>query len=214
MATDWASLAAEYRGVNEQVYSGKKVGNYQALRENLKSDSYLPDIGTFDPVAFDPYAHLSDTTRRSAERRGYSIYQAGSTDYGGISQASLDKAQAAYVEAAGALGGAPVNSYSFDAALANRNARYKDYAELSKQFYNSLQSQGSAELQTKALQGKMRDLIKGQQAEFFEFDDIAGADVRIGSNIKDQRAKKRTSTSTDARTARSKTVVRAPGINI
>lgn len=167
--------------------------------------------------AYDPWAHGGSPGK----------FVTG-VDLSDLSQGAVDAALSRYVEAEGKVAGYTVlpKSAPRDDVLSSalydigvRNALYKDYTLLQNAFGNAQAAAGSAGVQTQALQNRMRDnmqkdLIRGKGAFFENLKENSEADVRIGSNVQSQRRPKKTSRSTNAATARSKVLVRAPGINI
>ncbi len=209
----------------EANFMGSALPEVSSISNFLQQGNYLPDMQTFDPAGFDPWAHVRGTRtgdKLIANTTADDVYKRLGMERvspENLSQAEFDKAQQNYITAVQrlfvddpknpliAIGDNPVR-------IAERNILYADYADLGKRFMNSQSAAGSASRQTLSLQNKMRGLIKGQGNFFENLKESAEADVRIGSNVQSQRRAKKTSRSTNAATARSKVLVRAPGINI
>lgn len=205
--TDWD----KYAKVQKRVGAGKgSKADYKFLQEFDFGDPM-----SFTGEGFDPYALAGAKEGYLQAEEVRKRYDYDPTD---LSAAGYEKTLNAWATASGNVAGA-AGSGVFTSAVPERNVVWQDYAMASRNYFNAQSAGNSASTQTQILQGRMRDnamkdLIRGKGAFFENLKESSEADVRIGSNVQSQRRPKKTSTSVNAATARSKTLIRAPGINI
>lgn len=215
MATpDWGT----YQQVQQRVGSGRGTkADYQFLREfdfgdpmEFVEDGFNPYALTGRASAYTPGGTISLEPGAVRARYGY--------DPSDLSTGGFQKLQDAWATVTGNLAAAP-GSGAFSTAVPERNVVWQDYAKASRSFYNAQQAGSAAATQTQVLQGRalsnqQRSMMRNAGAFFEDLKEKSEADVNIGSNIPSTKKPKRTSRSTPAATARSRMVVRAPGINI